>query len=182
MQFKLITLMLMFLLLSSFALSQNTSCNPNCDYTPAFSGTKVNMTLSSVTLPGVKGVISGEETFVGANFLQNLTAGPTTIIGEGYSFIGGRGNYVFPWFSKLLQNKSATLNGYDFQFYVTGSAGIIRTTRAGVNVTHWGERAGVGLNYAVNGNVGLGVEYQWFNAPDVQHNGRTFVFGPNFHF
>lgn len=195
MRINRIMLMLTVLLLNSFTIAQSnttittttitpptvvtTITNP---YTPAFSGTSFNATLSNVTLPGIKGVITGAETGISMNLGSNLTIGPDTIIGQGYSFLGGRSNQVIPQFSKWLNNHSATLNGYQLQLYLTESLGVVNTTRNGANISHWAEGAGVGLNYALNGNVGVAIEYRWFNMPDVQHNGKTIVFGPNFHF
>jgi len=75
------------------------------------------------------------------------------------------------------------LNGYQFQLGITASAGVVRTpVGAGVNASHWGERAGLFLNYAINGTVGLGFEGQWTNLPGYAHTTYSLAFGPNFHF
>jgi hypothetical protein len=149
----------------------------------AFPSTTYNFNLSPVTLPGSKTSVAGAETDVKIKLSQNLALGETNLISGDYTFIGGRGDYVISAFSKWLQNVSPMLNGYQFQLGLTGSAGVIRTpVRLGVNASHWGERAGMFLNYAVTGNVGLGAEAQWCNLPGYAHTTYSIAFGPNFHF
>lgn len=149
----------------------------------AFPSTSVNFNLSPITLPGAKTSVAGAETDVKLKITQNLSLGETTLLSGDYAFIGGRGDYVIPSFSKWLQNHSPMLNGYQFQLGVTGSAGVVRTpAAAGVSASHWGERAGMFLNYAINENVGLGIESQWTNLPGYAHSSYSVAFGPNFHF
>lgn len=149
----------------------------------AFPETTYNFNLSPITLPGAKTSVAGAETDVKIKITPNLAAGETTLISADYSFIGGRGDYVIPQFSKWLQNASPMLNGYSFQLGVTASAGVIRTPIGlGQSQSHWGERAGVFLNYAVSGNTGLGLEAQWCNFPGYAHTTYSVAFGPNFHF
>lgn len=149
----------------------------------AFPSTTFNFNLSPITLPGAKTSVAGAETDIKMKISQNFSAGETTLLSGDYSFIGGRGDYVIAPFSKWLQNISPTLNGYQFQLYLTGSAGVTRTPISnGVNASHWGERAGAGLTYAVSGNVGLGIEGQWCNFPGYAHTTYSLAFGPNFHF
>lgn len=149
----------------------------------AFPSTTVNFNLSPITLPGAKTSVAGAETDVKLKITTNMQVGSTTLVSGDYSFLGGRGDYVIPGFSKWLNNISPTLNGYNFQLYVTGSAGVVRTPiAAGVNQSHWGERAGLGLNYAFNSNMGLGFESQWCNFPGYAHTTYSVAFGPNFHF
>ena len=149
----------------------------------AFPSTTYNFSLSPITLPGAKTSLSGAETDIKIKITPNFALGETNLIGGNYSFIGGRGDYVIPQFSKWLNNVSPNLNGYAFQLGVTGSAGVTRTPLSvGVNQSHWGERSGAFLNYAVNGNVGLGVEAQWCNFPGYAHSTYSIAFGPSFHF
>jgi len=149
----------------------------------AFPSTTVNFNLSPITLPGAKTSVAGAETDVKLKITSNFSLGETTLLSGDYAFIGGRGDYVIPSFSKWLQNHSPMLNGYQFQLGVTGSAGVVRTPQSlGVSVSHWGERAGMFLTYAVNGNVGLGVEAQWTNLPGYAHSTYSMAFGPSFHF
>lgn len=149
----------------------------------AFPSTTVNFNLTPVTLPGAKTSVAGAETDVKFSPTPNNSIGSTTLISGNYSFIGGRYDRIIPQFSKWIDNLSPTLNGYQLQLGVTGSLGVVRTPlSAGQNQSHWGERAGLFLNYAVNGNVGLGVEGQWTNLPGYIHTSYSVAFGPNFHF
>lgn len=149
----------------------------------AFPSTTYNFNLTPITLPGAKTSVAGAETDVKIKITPNFGLGETTLISGNYSFIGGRGDYVIPSFSRWLQRVSPTLNGYQFQLGLTGSIGVVRTpVGVGQNQSHWGQRAGMFLNYAVTGNVGLGVESQWTNLPGYAHTTYSIAFGPNFHF
>lgn len=149
----------------------------------AFPSTTYNFNLNQITLPGAKTSLAGAETDVKLKITQNFSLGETSLISGDYSFIGGRGDYVIPAFSRWLQNISPTLNGYQFQLGLTGSVGVVRTPVAlGQSASHWGEGAGIFLNYAVSGNVGLGFEGQWRNLPGYAHTTYSVAFGPNFHF
>lgn len=163
------------LLFSTFAFAQ--------DKTSAFPSTSVSFNLTPVTLPGANTSIAGAETDAKLAFTTNNIVGPTTLVGANYSFIGGRYDRVIPQFGTWLNNVSPTLNGYQWQLGLTGSLGVVRTPMSlGQNQSHWGERAGVFLNYSVNGTFGLGFEAQWTNLPGLVHNGYSLAFGPNFHF
>jgi hypothetical protein len=133
----------------------------------AFPSTTYNFNLTPITLPGVKTTASGAET--------DIKFHPTTI------FVGGRGDYVIPQFSKWLNNISPSLNGYQFELGLTGSLGTVKAFGVSSSA-HWGERAGIFLNYAVSGTTGLGAEFQWNNFPGYAHNVPSIAFGPNFHF
>lgn len=149
----------------------------------AFPSTTYNFNLTPITLPGAKTSVAGAETDVKIGITTNFQVGETTLIAPEYSFIGGRFDYTIPQFSKWLQNISPQLNGYQFQLGVTASAGVVRSPVAlGVSQSHWGERAGMFLNYAISGNTGLGLEAQWCNLPGFQHTTYSLAFGPNFHF
>lgn len=149
----------------------------------AFPSTTYNFNLTPITLPGTKASIGGAEVDMKIGLTPNFQAGETSLIGADYSFIGGRGDYTIPQFSKWLQNASPTLNGYQFQLGITASAGVIRSPIAlGTSQSHWGERAGMFLNYAVSGTTGLGIEAQWCNFPGYANSTYSLAFGPNFHF
>jgi hypothetical protein len=150
----------------------------------AFPETTYNFNLSPIAMPGkVKSSLAGAETDVKIKVTTNFSIGESTLVAPDYTFMGGRIDYVIPQFSKWLQNVSPTINGYQFQLGLTGSAGGVRTpVGVGTSQYFWGERAGVFLNYAVNGNVGLAAEGQWCNFPGYAHTTYSFAFGPNFHF
>jgi hypothetical protein len=168
------------ILFGSLAFAQTPAPTPAPS---AFPSATYNFNLTPVTLPGAKTSVSGAEADVKIGITTNFQVGETSLIGAEYTFIGARGDYVIPSFSKWLQNISPTLNGYQFQLGVTASAGVVRTPIAlGVSQSHWGQRAGMFLNYAVSGNTGLGVEAQWCNLPGYAHSTYSLAFGPNFHF
>lgn len=149
----------------------------------AFPSSTYNFNLSPISLPGAARSVTGAETDVKLKITQNFDLGETTLISADYSFIGGRGDYVIPSFSRWLQRVSPTLNGYQFQLGATGSVGVVRSPISlGQQQSHWGQRAGMFLNYAVASNVGLGVEAQWCNFPGYAHSTYSVAFGPNFHF
>jgi hypothetical protein len=183
---KTVLTLLCVLVLALAVAGQTPAPTPAPTPTPsAFSTTTVNFNLSPITLPGAKTSVAGAETDIKLKLTTNFEAGETTLISGDYSFIGGRGDYVIPQFSKWLNNISPNLNGFQFQLGLTGSAGVTRTpspVSTSTNVSHWGERAGVFLNYALNGTTGLGFEAQWCNFPGYAHNTYSIAFGPNFHF
>lgn len=148
----------------------------------AFPTTTINFNLSPITLPGAKTSVTGAETDMKLKITTNTAFGETSVISSDYTFVGGRGDYVIPQFSTWLQNHSPSLNGYQFQLGVTGSLGVVRAQLGPNGVSHWGERAGMFLNYAVSGNMGLGLEAQWTNLPGYVHSSYSLAFGPNFHF
>lgn len=172
---------IVILILSGLAIGQTTP--PPAPQPTAFPTTTVSFNLTPISLPGAKTSVSGAEVDAFLKLTSNISFGETSLISGGYSFIGGRVNYVIPQFSKWLNNTSPTLNGYQFQLGVTGSLGVDRVpTGPGVSASHWGERAGLFLNYAVNGTVGLGMEAQWCNFPGYAQTSYSVAFGPNFHF
>ena len=174
MKYLIAVLVTLVLATAAFAQDPQPSAFPSSTY---------NFNLTPITLPGAKTSVAGAETDVKLKITQNFALGETTLISGNYSFIGERADYVIPQFSKWLQNISPTLNGYQFQLGVTQSLGVVRTPIAlGQQQSHWGERAGMFLNYAVSGNVGLGVEAQWTNLPGYAHSTYSIAFGPNFHF
>lgn len=149
----------------------------------AFPSSTYNFNLNQITLPGAKTSLAGAESDIKIKITTNFSLGESSLISGDYTFIGGRGDYVIPQFSKWLQNVSPTLNGYQFQLGLTGSVGVVRTpVGLGVSQSHWAQRAGLFLNYAVSGNVGLGLEGQWCNLPGYAHTTYSVAFGPNFHF
>jgi hypothetical protein len=149
--------------------------------TSAFPSTTYNFNLTPITLPGVKTTASGAETDIKFHPTTNFDVGETTLLSTDYVFVGGRGDYVIPQFSKWLNNISPSLNGYQFELGLTGSLGTVKAFGVSSSA-HWGERAGIFLNYAVSGTTGLGVEFQWNNFPGYAHNVPSIAFGPNFHF
>jgi hypothetical protein len=147
----------------------------------AFPTTTYDFNLTPITLPGVKASASGAESDIKFHPTTNFSVGETTLISPDYVFIGGRADYVIPAFSKWFNNISPTLNGYQFQLGLTGSLGVDKPFGV-VPQSHWGERAGIFMNYAVSGSTGLALEVQWNNFPGYAHNVPSIAFGPNFHF
>jgi len=168
---KILTLLI--LLSSAFCFSQTAAST--------FPETTVSLSLSPISLPGNKSTLAGAETDVLINPSNTFALGPTSILGSSMVFTGGRVNVVIKPISTYIQNHSPNLNGYQFQFGVTSSVGVVKPVGSVGNV-HWGERAGVFVNYAINGNWGTAVDVQWGNFTGVQSNTWTLAFGPNFHF
>jgi hypothetical protein len=167
---------LLTLLILSIASFAQTAPTPG-----AFPETTVTFNLSPVTLPGVKSTIAGAETDILIAPSNSFQLGETTVTGSSMLFAGGRVQYIVKPVSTFIQNHSPNLNGYQFQFGLTGSAGVVKPVDI-AGTSHWGERAGVFLNYAINGQWGMGVDAEWGNFPGIVHNTWTLGFGPDFHF
>ena len=170
------TLFTVLILAFSIASFAQTTPAPS-----AFPETTVTFNLSPVSLPGVKSTIGGAETDVLIAPSPEFQLGETTLTGSSLLFVGGRGQYTIKPISTWLQNHSPNLNGYQFQFGVTSSLGVVKPIGQ-TGTAHWGERAGAFVNYAINGQWGMGVDAEWGNFPGVQHNTWTLAFGPDFHF
>jgi hypothetical protein len=149
--------------------------------TGAFPETTVTLNLTPIVLPGLSNSQGGAETDIMIAPSNAFAIGESTLVSSSMVFTGGRGNYIIKPLSTWLQNHSPNLNGYQFQFGLTGSLGVVKPISS-PGTAHWGERAGVFLNYAINGQWGTGFEAQWGNFPGIQHNTWTLAFGPNFHF
>jgi hypothetical protein len=145
---------------------------------PVFSTTTVNFNLSQLSLPGARQSVAGAETDVLLTVTPNNQFGETTLVNPSFTFVGGRYNRTFPAVSNWLNNLSPNLDGMQFQFGVTASLGAVQAS----NVSHWGERAGAFINYAVSNSWTLGFEAQWCNLPGYQHNTYSIALGPAFHF
>jgi hypothetical protein len=165
----------LFLLAVSFASAQ-TATPPQ-----AFAETTITFNLTPISLPGASTSVGGAETDALIALTPNNHIGETTLIDSGFTFIGGRYNRTFPSISTWLNNLSPNINGYQFQFGLTSSVGVVRVPGA-LNPSHWGERAGAFINYQINGTWGVGLEGQWCNFPGYAHNTYSLAFGPNFHF
>lgn len=170
------TLIFAILALSLAAVAQTPEPIPS-----AFPSTTVTFNLSPITLPGLKSTIAGAETDILISPSNSLSVGETTVTGASMLFVGGRAQYVIKPVSQFIQTHSPNLNGYQFQFGVTSSLGVVKPVDI-AGTAHWGERAGVFLNYAINGQWGMGLDTEWGNFPGVQHNTWTLAFGPSFHF
>jgi hypothetical protein len=173
----LMTLLMALLCVPVTVLAQVSPITPPS----AFPETTVTLNLSPITLPGLTNTVAGAETDVLISPSPNLSFGESTLASSSMIFAGGRANYVIMPVSTWIQNNSPNLNGYQFQFYVTASLGVVKPVGVSGN-PHWGERSGVGLNYAINGQWGAGFDAEWGNFVGVQRNTWTLAFGPNFHF
>lgn len=176
---KTLSLISVLLVLAVASFAQTAPVTPPA--TTAFPETSVTFNLAPITLPGLKASVAGAETDVLVAPSPSFQVGETSLASSSMIFEGGRGQYVIKPISTWLQNHSPNLNGYQFQFGLTGSAGVVKPVGAG-GTAHWGERAGVFVNYAVSGQWGLGVDAEWGNFPGVAHNTWTLAVGPNLHF
>lgn len=154
---------------------------PNTDQVPAFPSTTTSINFNPITLPGVKSSVAGMQTDVLIAPSNTFQLGPSTLVNSDMVFAGGKGVYFIQAVSNWIQNHSTNLNGYQWQFGLTGTLGVVKPVGT-VGTAHWGESAGVVVNYAVNGTWGMGLDAEWINLPGVQHNGFKLGFGPNLHF
>jgi opacity protein-like surface antigen len=104
--------------------------------------------------------------------------------GGNFEYFGGGFNYRLPVLSTMLNNASANLSGYRFQFYLTGSAGVDRISVNGGTAQHYGFLAGAGANYNVtsSGTWTLGGEVRYAKFPGFANNTVVVVVGPAIHF
>lgn len=145
--------------------------------TSPFSETTYSFGLTPITLPGAQQTLSGMESDILVSFTPNNAFGPTTLISSS-PFVGGRYNRTIPQVGKYLQNHTA-LTGFNFQAYVTVSAGMVKADRS-----HWGERAGLGLLWAPSGasNFSVAFEAQANNLPGISKWIPSVAISPQFRF
>src|SRR5271157_4859911 len=118
-----------------------------------FLDTTYTFGLTPITFPGVGTTLAGAESDILVSFTPNNAAGPTTLISND-TFVGGRYDRTFPAVANWIQNHTS-LTGYNYQFYVTGSLGVVK----GIT-NHWGERAGLGLRWAPAGSTSFSVAFE----------------------
>jgi len=58
------------------------------------------------------------------------------IISTSFNYFSGGAKYFLPGISKALNNASPTLNGFAFQFYLTGTVGAVKVL-GGPTGGHW---------------------------------------------
>jgi len=147
-------------------------------------------TLSAVNLPGSGGsTMAGTIAGLNLKITENFALRQTSLISSGAAtngFFGG-GNYTLPVLSKKLNDISPNLNGYDFQFQVTGSVGALRVSDATGNVhSNWAALFGGRVNYAIKGSktYGLAVEIQdLYASRALPHKNNLLVaLGPTIRF
>jgi hypothetical protein len=147
-----------------------------------------SFTSSAVSLPGASSSLAGAETGATLQVTTNFAIRQTDFISSAATTNGyfGGVDYTIAPFSKWLNNISPTLNGYNFQLQVTGSAGISRITQAnGSVVQHYASLFGGRLNYAIKGSstYALVGEVQDLNSPGFPHrNNLVISLGPTIRF
>ena len=143
----------------------------------SFADTTYTFGLTPVTLPGAGTTLSGAESDILIHVTPNNAFGPTTLISSS-TFVGGRYDRSFPVVANWLQNHTA-LTGFNYQFYVTGSVGVVKG-----DTSHWGERAGVGLRGAPSGSTNFSVafEAQANNLPGISRWVPSVAISPQFRF
>jgi len=149
-----------------------------------------SLTGQAIALPGnhqtVAASVSGLTFTPTPNFdlrEDNVLVPGTNLMG----FFGGF-NYRLPAISTALNNVSPTLNGYSFQFYLTGSAGVDRISPpAGSSLPvaqHYAFLAGIGFNYKLSkgGAWTFGGEARYAKLPGYANNTAIIGVGPTLHF
>jgi hypothetical protein len=147
----------------------------------AFPTTTFSVSLTPISLPGGRTSVMGTENGVALAITPKFTAQNFNIVSTTFNYFALGGKYFIPSLSKALNNASPTLKGFNFQFYLTANVGAVKVL-GGPPAGHWGETVGGGINYALNGSVGLGVEAQYAKLPGYGNNTYLVAFGPNFHF
>jgi len=135
-----------------------------------------SITSQAVALPGGKQTVAANITggtfSITPNFaLRNDNIIPGASVLSGYF---GGAQYTIPDLSAKLQNLSPFLNGNNFQFYVTASAGVDRIAMpTGDTKQHYAFLGGGGVNYAPNGNRVFSVnlfEVRYAKLPGYANN------------
>lgn len=145
-----------------------------------------SLTAQPIALPGNHQTVAG--TVAGITFTptQNFDLREDNIIVPGQNlqaFLGGF-NYRLPVISTKLNNISPNVNGYRFQFYVTGSVGVDRITLPDATRQHYAFLAGGGINYDITGSGTwtMGVEVRYAKFPGLANNTAIVSVGPTLHF
>jgi len=135
---------------------------------------KTTMTMSALPVTFISnGSATGSETDALVAALNPFSIGETAIISSKVSFIGGRADLGIKPLSTFVQNHSS-LSGSKFQMGPTVSFGGVKASSA----FHYGERAGVFINYTLGWAVGMQFEAQWNHFPGYANNAMSFSFGP----
>lgn len=157
---------------------------------PAYSQTApfaaFSLTAQPIALPGGHQTVAG--TVAGMTFTPtaNFDLREDNILAPGANFQGffGGFNYRLPIISTAVNNISPNLNGYRFQFYVTGSAGVDRITLPAQTKQHYAFLAGGGVNYDLTGTGRwtMGFELRYAKFPGNANNTVVVSMGPELHF
>ena len=149
--------------------------------------TTFSLTSTALALPGGKSTFAGTDAGMTFTPTPNFDLREDNIVAPSGNFLGFYGgfNYRLPVLSTKLNNVSPNLNGYRFQFYITGSAGVDRITDAAGNARqHYSFLAGGGVQYDLtsSGTWTLGAEVRYAKLPGLINNTAIVTFGPQFHF
>jgi hypothetical protein len=155
--------------------------------TPASPISTFSLTAQPIALPGNHQTVAG--TVAGMTFTPttNFDLREDNVIVPGQNFQGyfGGFNYRLPVISTAVNNISPNLNGYRFQFYLTGSAGVsIVSPPGGTSASHYAFLAGGGITYDItqSGSFALGVEVRYAKLPGLANNTAIVSLGPSWHF
>lgn len=165
------------ILLSTMMFAQTT---PTAS-TGAFPSTMVTVNLAPMALPGNGSTVAGAETDLLMSPSNSFAFGPSTIVSPSMVFLGGKANYYIKPLSTWIQNNSPNWNGYQWQVGPTVSFGTVKPVGV-VGNGHYAERAGIVINYAINGSWGTALDLEWGNFVGVKRNTWTISLPVNFHF
>lgn len=160
----------------------------NCQTTPspAFSTQTFSFQANAVALPGGKSTLAAALTGETLQVTTNFGLRQTNLVGSGVTAFYGGIDYTVAPFSKWLDNLSPTLDGYNFQLQLTGSAGVDRVTPAGSTTIaqHYSFLAGGRLSYAIAGsNIwGLVADIEYAKLPGLANNTVIVSVGPTINF
>lgn len=145
-----------------------------------------SLTAQPIALPGGKTTVAG--TVAGITFTPttNFDLREDNILAPGANFQGffGGFNYRLPALSTHLNNVSTSMNGYRFQFYLTGSVGVDRITLPAETKQHYAFMAGGGVNYDLTGSgrYTMALEVRYAKFPGSANNTVVVSVGPAIHF
>src|SRR5712664_975246 len=141
-----------------------------------------SVSTTAVSLPGNKSSVVGSLDGITLGITQNLSLRQTNLISPGNltGFYGGFDYNIAP-FSKLLNNLSPQLNGYNFRLELTGSAGVDRVSDSSGTVhQHYSFLGGGRLTYAIGGSKTYSLigEAQYAKLPGYANSTVIVSLGP----
>lgn len=146
--------------------------------TPPAPSNTFSLNAYAVALPGSGQTLPGTLTVAGWNFTPNFGLRETNLLSQPVNGYFGGEEYRFPSLSKGLNNASPYLNGNQFQFYETASAGIVHIN--GTSAQHYAFLGGGGVRYDPTGTgkftITL-VEAQYAKLPGYKNNTAIIASG-----
>ena len=166
--FKKLFLGLSFILCASAVFAQAPA-------QPAINVATFTLNASPISLPGIGTTVAGSDSGFKFQATMNFALREDNITASGFQFYGGGFNYALAALSNKLNNISPNLNGLQFSFYITGSAGVDRITSLPTAAQHYAFMGGGGFLYRLSTTSAwaTGIEVKYAKFPG--YNNNTFV-------